>query len=141
MVLIAGGLLFAPIPYWHKFVADFAYLLFGIILLLTLITAALFYLGTRNARCTIWPTRIETETGIFSKKVDSVELYRVKDVELKQNFLERMLGIGTVMVLSTDTTTPQLELYQIPLARRVYQYLLDQLPKVDQQRSVLRVEQ
>jgi len=42
--------------------------------------------------------------------VNELELYRVKDVKVDQGGLQRLLGYGTVTVLSADDTTPETDL-------------------------------
>ena len=54
--------------------------------------------------------RLFVQTGLVAKNLEEVELFRVKDVTLNQGFLQRLLGVGTVVVLSTDDTAPRLEL-------------------------------
>jgi hypothetical protein len=45
--------------------------------------------------------------------VDELELYRVKDVVVDQGILQRVLGYGTITVLSDDDTTPEVDLVRI----------------------------
>jgi len=50
---------------------------------------------------------VEEETlcrirGIFSKVTDYVELYRITDYKESQSFFQRMLGVKTVTIYSTD---------------------------------------
>lgn len=40
--------------------------------------------------------------GIFSKETDYVEMYRITDYKESQSFLQRMLGVKTVTIYSTD---------------------------------------
>lgn len=99
-------------------------------MLLMGITAYFIFLGTRVARCTIRPTRIETQAGVFTKRRETLELSRVADVHLKQGLVERLLGIGTILLTTTSEQQPSLELYQIPKARKVFKYLQEQCGKV-----------
>ena len=89
----------------------------------------IFFLGTRCARCKIWPTRIETQVGFIAKQIDSLEVSRITDLEIKQGILSRILGIGTIIIRTTDVNTPMMELYRIPRARRIFRYLQDQIQK------------
>ena len=57
--------------------------------------------------------RLFRQTGLVAKHVEEIELFRVKDVTLDQGFLDRLLGTGTVVVLSTDDTAPRLDLHGI----------------------------
>jgi tetratricopeptide (TPR) repeat protein len=40
--------------------------------------------------------RLRISAGIFSKSQENVELYRVEDVKLEQNFINRLTGDGTI---------------------------------------------
>lgn len=115
-------------------------LIFAIIFGVTALTAMFFYLGLSNNRYYIFPNRIETENGIFSKKTDQLELFRILDLDLKQNLFQKLLGIGTITLKSTDANTPNLELYLIPQAKKVYQFLQTQIPKSDKARGSIHVE-
>ncbi|BBH20635.1 hypothetical protein Back11_19800 [Paenibacillus baekrokdamisoli] len=50
--------------------------------------------------------RIIIEKGIFTKKREEIQLYRIRDISLKRNLFERMWKIGDITVISTDTTSP-----------------------------------
>ena len=54
--------------------------------------------------------RLFRQTGLVAKHLEELELFRVKDVTLDQGFFSRILGTGTVVVLSTDDSTPRLEI-------------------------------
>lgn len=73
-----------------------------------------------STRYRLTTQRLFAQTGLIAKDLEEVELFRVKDVTLSQGMLDRMLGTGTVTVLSTDDTAPRLELAGIrdPLAAK-----------------------
>ena len=66
-----------------------------------------------STRYRLTTQRLFRQTGLVAKHVEEIELFRVKDVTLDQGFLDRLLGTGTVVVLSTDDTAPRLELHGI----------------------------
>ena len=101
------------------------------------LVAWLLYLSVKNSRCYIRPTRIDTEVGIFSKDINSLELFRITDMELRQGIVQRLLGIGTIHITSSDPHMPELVLYQIPQARKVHKYLQDQIPVASKQRGAV----
>lgn len=140
VVAMVGGGLFGLHRMGWNVAEPYAVAIFSGVVLLAGMTAFSFYLAARNSRCTIRPNRIETEVGTFNKQTDSIEMFRVTDVELKQSFIERLLGIGTVRIRSNDPTTPMLELYEIPQARKVYKYVQEQGPKADLQRNTLHIQ-
>ena len=99
--LLVWGVLLAPVG-------------IGLILL-----ARAWYL-VASTRYRLTTQRLFAQTGLIAKNLEEVELFRVKDVTLSQGMLDRMLGTGTVTVLSTDDTAPRLELAGIrdPLAAK-----------------------
>lgn len=139
IVTVAGVVLFGPFP-WGPMVAPHAGVAFAVLAGVVGLVMLFFYASARHARCIIRPDRVETETGVLSKHIESLEMHRIVDVSLRQNLLQRVLGIGTVVIRSTDPTTPQLELYMIPKARKVYRYVQEQAPRADQARGVVQVE-
>jgi uncharacterized membrane protein YdbT with pleckstrin-like domain len=52
--------------------------------------------------------RLFHEQGILRRVTDRIELIDIDDVTLEQGIVERVLGVGTVRVSSTDRTTPEL---------------------------------
>ena len=73
-----------------------------------------------STRYRLTTQRLFAQTGLIAKNLEEVELFRVKDVTLSQGVLDRLLGVGTVTVLSTDDTAPELDLAGIrdPLAAK-----------------------
>lgn len=52
--------------------------------------------------------RLKMHSGVLNKKTDELELYRVKDSRFEQPFFLRMFGLGNVVIVSSDATTPNL---------------------------------
>lgn len=50
--------------------------------------------------------RIIEEYGIFSKTMQELELYRVKDITLHQSFWYRILGISNIHLVTSDKSSP-----------------------------------
>lgn len=92
-------------------------------LLPLLIGVAYTWLVRATTEYRIYEDAIEVESGIFSKDIDHLQLFRVRDLGFHQSLLERILGIGTVTITSTDRSTPHLELRGITGAREVYESL------------------
>jgi len=99
-----------------------------------------FYLAAKHTRVYVRPLRIDTERGILSKDLNSLDLFRVTHLDLKQGLVERLLGIGTITLTTADSEEPQLMLYQIPHVRKVYQYIQTQIPIAARQRGALYME-
>ena len=72
------------------------------------------YLKTANHRYTLTDQRLIEKTGIFVKNVESVELYRVKDLSVSGTLAQTVFGRGRILIQSTDTTSPTLVLNAVP---------------------------
>src|SRR4051812_24051771 len=52
----------------------------------------------------ITPERLIVRRGIFSKSIDEIELYRVKDIRIDFTLVNQIAGIGRICVASSDET-------------------------------------
>ena len=57
--------------------------------------------------------RFFKNVGIFSRSLNELELIRVDDVSVYQNLIHRIFDIGTVTIISTDSTDSRLEIYGV----------------------------
>ena len=63
--------------------------------------------------------RLFCEKGFFNIKSDEVLLYRVRDLQLNLKLTQRIFGVGTVCVISSDQSLPHLDLVNIKHPRQV----------------------
>ena len=63
--------------------------------------------------------RLFCEIGFFNLNADEVLLYRVRDLELNISLGQRIFGVGTVRVHSSDQSIPHLELKNVKNPRDV----------------------
>ena len=57
--------------------------------------------------------RLFISEGFLNLKDDEVLLYRVRDIDTRRSLWQRLFGVGTVTVISSDKTMPQLVLKNI----------------------------
>ena len=57
--------------------------------------------------------RLFVSVGFFNIKDDEILLYRVWDLDTKRTLWQRLFGVGTITVLSSDKTMPSLELKNV----------------------------
>lgn len=57
--------------------------------------------------------RLFTSVGFLNIKDDEILLYRVRDIDTKRSLGQRLFGVGTVTVISSDKTMPNLVLKNI----------------------------
>ena len=67
------------------------------------------------------------EQGVFVRKVDYMELYRIVDFQEHQSLMQQLCGLKTVRIFSTDRNTPRLDLTGMRRKAAVLAFLLPQL--------------
>jgi uncharacterized membrane protein YdbT with pleckstrin-like domain len=87
---------------------------------------------------TVTNQRVLIEQGIFSKTVDEIDLRYVEDSSFTQSFIHRLLGIGDVMLMSSDKTTPRYVLRAIKDPRGVREIIRAQAYQSSQRQIFTR---
>jgi uncharacterized membrane protein YdbT with pleckstrin-like domain len=82
--------------------------------LLTLIIAFYRFSYIRKVSYLITPEFVRVSQGIFFKRTDQVELFRVKDYIVTQSFLLQVLRLMNLELRSTDPVNPIIWLCGIP---------------------------
>lgn len=93
------------------------------LLLLPIPWALWRWLETRSTRYTLTDQRLKTQRGVLNKLTEDLELYRVRDTRFQQSLVERMLGLGEIVLFTTDESTPQVSLRYIRDAEAVREKL------------------
>jgi membrane protein YdbS with pleckstrin-like domain len=140
LTLLGALLIIAPIiirvvghawpPGWAAIVLVVA----GLILLLVPI------LITKSVRYRISNYRIDFERGVVSKNINTLELWHVEDLSFHQSLLDRLIGIGTIRVMSHDDTMPNLTMRGLPNARHLFEQLKQRVIAVKRQTGVLKLD-
>ena len=74
------------------------------------------WLKLRSRVYEVTTQRIRIRQGIFNKRTEELELYRVKDTTLVEPFWVRLFKLGNIEVTTTDLSTPLMVLEGIPQA-------------------------
>ena len=83
---------------------------------------------------------IDTETGMMSRRIETLQLWRVRDIDWTQSLFERLLGVATIHVFGTDRTDPTLLLRGLPADRALFDRLKEAIDLSRQQRVMGIVE-
>ncbi|MEZ6083527.1 MAG: PH domain-containing protein [Phycisphaerae bacterium] len=76
--------------------------------LVTMGVGAWIVLQIIRTRYRLTDQRLFIERGVFSQTIDQIELIRVDDVRLRKKFIDRLVGLGSVELLTTDTSDAHL---------------------------------
>ncbi len=80
--------------------------------------------------------RLFLTTGFLNMKEEEVLLYRVRDISSSRSLFQRLLGVGTVTVNSSDKTTPVLVLKNIRRSEDVKEMLHGQVEEMKRKHRV-----
>jgi len=97
-------------------------------LLLAIFTAGIgafwFWLKSINTQYLITSQRIVIETGIFSKEIETLEIYQIDDIHLEKPLNQRLMGSGNMILVTRDISMPKLLLTRLPLdVRELYEQM------------------
>ena len=83
--------------------------------------------------------RFKTTSGIFSK-VTERQLYRVKDIETRQPFLSRMVGVENVQKNTSDASSPFVFIKAVPSRVGLADKIRNQVEIIHQQKRVREID-
>jgi hypothetical protein len=64
-------------------------------------------------RYSLTEDRLFLSVGFFSVKDEEILLYRIRDISTTRTLWQKLFGVGTVTVVSSDKTMPTLEIKNI----------------------------
>ena len=67
---------------------------------------------------------ITMDTGVFTKVENDCYMYKVQDVEHTASIWERMVGLGTIVCYTGDTTHPKLLIEHIRNSKQIKEFIL-----------------
>jgi uncharacterized membrane protein YdbT with pleckstrin-like domain len=94
------------------------------------------WLETRCFVYRITTERIVIRRGVFSKRTDELELYRVKDTALVEPFWLRLVSRGHIDLATSDRMTPSLRITAVPAAARLREELRRHVERMRESRGV-----
>lgn len=98
------------------------------------------YLQTKNKVYELTSERIKTSEGVFSRVTDTLELYRVKDLETQQPFLYRLVGIENVQLTTSDASSPSVLINAIPSSAGLGDKVRNQVEMIRAQKGVREID-
>ena len=80
--------------------------------------------------------RLFISVGFLNIKDDEILLYRVRDIDTNRSLWQRLFGVGTVTIMSSDKTQPVLELKNIKDPVSVKELIHEQVEETKLKRRV-----
>ncbi len=87
--------------------------------LLAVLTLGLYalwaWVSSKSVHYKVTSQRVVVEHGLFSKRMEQIDLYRVVDYVVDRPFGQRVVGTGNLLLEAMDKTTPELRLQALPV--------------------------
>ncbi|MCC7003627.1 MAG: PH domain-containing protein [Gemmatimonadaceae bacterium] len=75
------------------------------------------YLLVRTMRYELTTQRFRVTSGVLARRTDDVELFRIKDSALTQTLFQRLFGLATISMATSDESSPVAVIASIPAGR------------------------
>lgn len=131
VVLVSTHLLPQTVPFNH---------LLLLVLVVPFFAAAKRFLTTRYVVYELTTERLKTAEGVFSKVTETLELYRVKDIETRQPFFLRMAGLEDVHLQTSDASSPLVIVSAVPHAVAFADKTRNQVEAIRAQKGVREID-
>ena len=109
-------------------------------LIVPIFIAVARYLKTKNKIYELTTERLKITEGVFSKVTDTLELYRVKDLETRQPFLHRLVSLENVQLNTSDASSPFIFIDAIPCSVGLADKIRNQVEIIRQQKGVREID-
>jgi uncharacterized membrane protein YdbT with pleckstrin-like domain len=97
----------------------FAWIATAVLVAIQALMLIVAWIRLRSTAYTITNQRVLIEQGVFTKSVDELDLRYLDDSQFTQTFVDRILGIGDVTLISSDKTSPRTTLRSVKDPRAV----------------------
>ena len=113
--------------------------------ILLLLVAPIFmalarYLQTKSKRYELTTERLKTTEGVFNRVTETLELYRVKDLETRQPFLYRLVGLENVQLNTSDASSPVVLIEAVPSTAALADKARNQVETIRAQKGVREID-
>ncbi len=111
----------------------------GIILVIWLIGGVTLLIRRWSVHYSLTSQRFIHRYGILKRTTDRIELIDVDDISFQQGLIERMVGVGTIQVKSSDVTHPELILRGIDPVQQIAD-TIDNARRQERRRRGIHIE-
>jgi membrane protein YdbS with pleckstrin-like domain len=120
--------------------AFWGFTIVGVVALVALVNAAVAYIHLHAIEYVVTNQRVRVISGIFSKDIQEIELFRVKDTQANQSFILRLFGLGTIIIISGDANHPRIVLTGVPRAIELREQLRTEVMTLRQRFGVREMD-
>jgi len=139
--MIVCAVLFAILRrYWPVKWPALSPLILAIPLVAILGVATLTWLKTASTSYHFAKGRLTWRTGILSRNAESLELYRIGDVTMRQPLFQRLFGVGRIVINSADANHREVIMEGVPGPDRFRDWLTDAVQQARRDRGMREMQ-
>jgi uncharacterized membrane protein YdbT with pleckstrin-like domain len=102
--------------------------------------ATLAWLKTATTSYHFGKSRLTWRTGVLSRNAESLELYRVADVTMRQPLFQRLFGVGRIVLKSADANHREVVLEGVPRPDQFRDWLTDAVQQTRRERGMREIQ-
>jgi membrane protein YdbS with pleckstrin-like domain len=102
--------------------------------------ATLAWLKTATTSYHFAKSRMTWRMGLLSRTAESLELYRVADVTMNQPLLQRLFGVGRIIIRSADANHREIVILGVPQPDRFRDWLTDAVQETRRERGMREIQ-
>lgn len=84
--------------------------------------------------------RLFLESGLLNLKTEEILLYRIRDIELKMTLGQRIMGVGTICIYSSDKSAPRMDIVNVKDPRAVKELIHQSVERAKDARRMRSME-
>jgi len=114
MLVFAAPMKVGGIDQWWRPLTLGASIVFGIFAAASLISMILWLLRTRFESLTITNERTIWARGILDRETSEVQHDDIRNIQIKENFIDRILGVGRIAISSAGQDDMEIDVHGVP---------------------------
>lgn len=126
----------------NYFIGDFGEVTNIVACVILIIFLVLFSLTYIRLRCISWQITSEVicrTQGIFVRQKDYIELYRVVDYAEQQSILQRIFGVKTITIYSTDRSDAVMFIVGVPYKKDLITHIRTIVEQCKQEKRIYEI--
>jgi uncharacterized membrane protein YdbT with pleckstrin-like domain len=108
--------------------------------MLTVLIVILRIAQLKSIHYEVSPDRIEYARGIFSRKIDNMDMFRVTDLKLHRTLLDCITGVGSVTLVTKDETDPFFDFEKVTEPKKLYDFIKKASLEADRRQGVVHLD-
>lgn len=102
--------------------------------------AVWLWVSTKSESFTLTTERLRLRSGVFNQVFDEVELYRIKDISFSRSAVQRIYGLGTVTLLTSDRGQENCLIDSVRSSEELREFLRTQVEIIRDRKRVREVD-